>query len=174
MLVTGSFPPPPPYITACIRWGLGGGWGDSVRACTPSLVPGTVRNAPLLWERSVLWKWCRGDSDLELERLQCVCCLPLSAVRAPCWGHSCLMEKQQLGRCCFRLLLFKKRASERGESSTEPTSWHWRGRPRSCGCGHPTLCHSVDERFLLLPNHAWNAACHLGYFCYLSLSVPQC
>lgn len=97
-------------------------------------------------------------------------------MRAPCWGHSCLMEKQQLGRCCFRLLLFKKKEREREgeENSTKSRSWHWRGRPRSCGSGHPTLCPSADESFLLLSNHAWNAACHLGYFCYLPPLVPQC
>lgn len=87
-------------------------------------------------------------------------------------------KKQQLGRCCFRLLCClkkkKKNESERGENSTKSTGWHWRGGRRSCGPGRPTLCHSADESFLLLSNHAWNAACHLGYFCYLSLSVPQC
>lgn len=54
------------------------------------------------------------------------------------------------------------------------SSLHWRGGNGSCDASHPTLCHGAEERLLLLSNHAWNAACHLGYFCYLSLSVQQC
>lgn len=105
--------------------------------------------------------------------VECVCCLSqLPELPA---GPPLSDTTAAAGKVPFQALALQRggKQQERG-NFTKSRSWHWRGSRRSCVSGHPTLCHRVDESFLLLSNHAWNASCHLGYFCYLSLLVPQC
>lgn len=47
--------------------------------------------------------------------------------------------------------------------------WGW-PPSGSRDCGHPTLTFACKECQASLSNHVWNVACHLGYFCFLSLS----
>lgn len=73
------------------------------------------------------------------------------------------MEKQQLGRCCFRLCCLKnEREGEENPLSPEASALE---RETAVMWFRPPYLYSADESFLLLSN-CLNAACH-GYFCYL-------
>lgn len=66
---------------------------------------------------------CECDADRFIAAWLGVCLLPQSAVRAPCWGHSCLMEKSSSweggvsGSCCLK----KERERESEREKTPPS-----------------------------------------------------